>query len=396
MSTDGGYTDFLSDGVGGGDDNASNSQSTTSSVGSNNSSNKDKPLQLPRVGWGSDDDNEDENGISNSVNSNGVVELPSINNNNQNHNKEAGVIIRSSTRNHTEGGDSLPPIPEERSMHGGIWSDYCYPEYYDYDRRKYRRCGPYFKQRLLAVIFILGIGAFIGYRLGTGGRAADIHKELPEQQTDSDNIDQQQKFDHPTIEQLPPGMDIYQFIIDTLDPQMFDASSDTTQSSWDGSFFHSFEFCGKNYARVPCPYVAYCPLGPGQVPLGGVKNDYFGQSWAPIYKHTNDDPPRDEIDWVQLGNDGTCELYSKLNDGKQPAWANKPGGDDEEGIARHLMCCLENYHEDTFIETAIAEYYNPDNESSKKNSEYYAPITYIDRPPSVEEDEASKPIPIIR
>ena len=82
MSTDGGHTDFLSDGVGGGDDNASNdSQSTTSSVGSNNSS-KDKPIQLPRVGWGTDDDNEDENGSSNSVNSTGV-ELPSINNNNQ-------------------------------------------------------------------------------------------------------------------------------------------------------------------------------------------------------------------------------------------------------------------------------------------------------------------------
>ena len=394
MSTEGGcYTDFLSDGGGGGDDNASNdSQSTSSSVGSNNSSNRDKPMQLPRVGWGTDDDNEDENGSSNSVNNSTGVELPSINNNNQHQNKEKGVIIRSSTRNHTEGGDSLPPIPEERSMHGGIWSDYCYPDYYDYDRRKYRRCGPYFKRRLLAIILILGIGAFIGYRLGTGGAAADTpHKQLPEQQTDSDNNDEQ-KFDYPTKEQLPPGMDIYHVIIDTLDPQMFDASSDT-QSSWDGSFFHAFEFCGKNYARVPCPYVAYCPLGPGQKPLGGTKNDYFGQSWAPIYKHTNDDPPRDEIDWVQLGNDGTCELYSKLNDGKQPSWANTPGGDDEEGIARHLLCCLENYHEDTFIETAVAAYYNTDNKSSKKDSDYYTP-TYIDRPPSIEEDEASKPMPM--
>ena len=235
-----GYKDFLSDGGGGGDDNASNdSQSTTSSVGSNNSS-KDKPMmQLPRVGWGTDDDNEDENGSSNSVNSTGV-ELPSINNNNQHQNKEKGVIIRSSTRNHTEGGESLPPIPEERSMHGGIWSDYCYPDYYDYDRRKYRRCGPYFKQRLLAIILILGIGAFIGYRLGTGRAADTPHKQLPEQQTDSDNNDEQ-KYDYPTKEQLPPGMDIYHVIIDTLDPQMFDASSDT-QSSWDGSFFHSFEF----------------------------------------------------------------------------------------------------------------------------------------------------------
>ena len=57
------------------------------------------------------------------------------------------------------------------------------------------------------------------------------------------------------------------------------------------------------------------------------------------------------------------------------------------------MCCLENYHEDTFLETAVANYYNTDNKSSKKDSEYYAP-TYIDRPPSIEEDEASKPIPM--
>ena len=117
------------------------------------------------------------------------------------------------------------------------------------------------------------------------------------------------------------------------------------------------------------PYIAYCPLGPGNAPLGGVKIDMEmekGGSWAPIFNGRGDE----QHDWVQLGSEGTCELYSRLYH-EPPPWGNEAGTHDEE-IARHVMCCLE---------TVDGAYRGDEGKGLPSNDP-----DWIDRPPKVEED----------
>ena len=347
-----------------------------------------RPLQLPRVGWGTDDD-DDHDGDASSTNTPNSTEIPSMKNDDD---ADRGIVLRAMSRN-SEG--ELAPIPEDLSMHG------TFPDYYsdmfgcyDYDERKkykYRRCGPKFKQRLLAVVLIV-FAAIIGSKVsskiggkqkqqlplnqqpGSTGGSSDSSSNAGDVSVQNSN-DQYEYPDNP----YPPGVDVYQVIVDTLDPMMFD---DTTEE-WDGTFFHAFEFCGATYSRVPCPYIAYCPMGPGKAPLGGTKID-VNDSWAPIFKHSRD-PPVDQADWVQLGSEGTCELYSKQHNGEQPPWVNSAGGDEAKGITRHVMCCLESMDQ---VNGPSAE------EVKDKWKVQSSDPDLINRPPSLEEDEVQKPIPI--
>ena len=373
---------FNGDLLGGDDFSAGGGTSSQdSSVSGEESNQRQQPqvLQLPRVGWGTDDGGGDD-GDCNTNNNN--MELPSINNNSQDDNS---VSKRALSRNSDI---DLAPIPEDMSMHGGAWPDYLYPDIldYDYDRRKYkyRRCGPNFKRRLCVVLVIV-FAAIIGSRVKIGEKPtkqqqlvvpSDSDQQKQNNVGSSNNKDKQ--YEYPDMDNqpgVPEGVDVYQVIVDTLDPMVFDDST-TNVDDWDGSFFHAFECCGKNYNRIPCPYIAYCPLGPGKAPFGGTRID-SGESWAPIYKHQRN-PPNDMIDWVALGSDNTCELYSKRHDGEQPSWANEAGADEAEGIKRHLMCCLETTVADV-VENAQPEPQDDPN--------------YIDRPPSLEEDEMMLPIP---
>mmetsp|Transcript_24249 Transcript_24249/g.52304 ORF Transcript_24249/g.52304 Transcript_24249/m.52304 type:complete len:371 (-) Transcript_24249:186-1298(-) len=323
-----------------------------------------RPLQLPRVGWGTDDNDED--GAYNNTQdpTDADVPIPAMK-----HDEDDGVSLRAMSRN-SEG--ELAPIPEDISMHG-TWPDY-YPDMlgcYNDDRHKYkyRRCAPNFKQRLCTVILIV-FAAIIGSKVSSkiGG---EQKQHLP-QPSNSDNtangsgnvenVEINGKYRPVDANGQHPDADAYQVIVDTLNPMMFDDSNEL----WDGTFFHAFEFCGRTYARVPCPYIAYCPLGPGKAPLGGTKIDFNG-SWAPI-----DDA--EQADWVQLGRDGTCDLYSK-KDGNPPSWGNIATKDAPPGITRHVMCCLE----------AV--------DGGGKTFPLNDP-DIIDRPPSLEEDEVEKTIPM--
>ena len=357
-----------------------------------------RPLQLPRVGWGDDGDNENDNDSDSTGSGNNHEQSP--NNNSMAPDAivshvpaESGIIQRPLSRTSEA---ELASIPEDMSMHG-TWPDYypdifgsCYD--YDEDRKKYayNRWGPHFKQRCCALVLIL-ICAVIGSRVFSNMMAgkpnAQHHNNLP-QSSDSDidldigsksspspqHADAKEESDKNQNE--PTDEDIYQVVVDTMDPIMLD----DTFSEWDGTYFHAYEFCGTKYSRVPCPYIAYCPLGPGHAPLGGTKIEHGG-SWAPIL---NEHRESDWVpDWVQLGRGNhTCELYSEINKGSEPPWGNVVGGGDagsqQEDISRHVMCCRETVGGEYSGEVEVMNN-NPD---------------LINRPPALEEDEMAKPIPI--
>mmetsp|Transcript_18346 Transcript_18346/g.33587 ORF Transcript_18346/g.33587 Transcript_18346/m.33587 type:complete len:406 (-) Transcript_18346:184-1401(-) len=329
-----------------------------------------RPLQLPRVGWGTDDDEDDTNIAQHPTDT--QVSIPETK-----HDDIDGVVLRALSRN-SEG--ELAPIPENMSMHG-TWPDY-YPDLlgcYDYDndrkKHKYRRCGPNFTRRLCAV-FLIAFAAVIGSTVTSNMAGKQPLPISPNSDSDAApvNLGDPNSTHQPDLKyQHPPDvdLDLYQAIVDTFQPIMFD---DSTQ--WDGTFFHAFEFCGAVYNRIPCPYIAYCPLGPGNAPLGGTKNNMNG-SWAPIFdSHGRNDPKHP--DWVQLGSDGTCDLYSNQYD-HPPPWGNIARGDDATSISRHVMCCLES----------VDGTYRGEEARGPSSDPYF-----LDRPPSLEEDELEKPIPV--
>ena len=97
-----------------------------------------RPLQLPKIGWGDDDEPE------------GNVITPQQHPAFGQDESDGGVVLRALSRD-SEG--DLMPIPEDVSIHGA-WPDY-YPDLlgcYDYDderkKYRYRRCGPNFQQRM--------------------------------------------------------------------------------------------------------------------------------------------------------------------------------------------------------------------------------------------------------
>lgn len=59
---------------------------------------------------------------------------------------------------------------------------------------------------------------------------------------------------------------------------------------WQGqTYLEALQFCATQNSRVPCPYLAYCPVGTANHPLGGYKP---GVAWAPIIDAPNA--------WVQV------------------------------------------------------------------------------------------------
>lgn len=77
-----------------------------------------------------------------------------------------------------------------------------------------------------------------------------------------------------------------------------------------------------------CPYEAYCPDGPGQPPLDGVKGMEDVKVWAPV---ADEDLTFMET-WVGVGPENTCQLLVK---GQRPEEVQS-GNEDSVG---HVMCC---------------------------------------------------------
>lgn len=110
----------------------------------------------------------------------------------------------------------------------------------------------------------------------------------------------------------------------------------------------AIEFC---YAQVnsmiPCPYEAYCPGGPHNVPAGGYKgDDHEGLQWVPIFDSQNA--------WVLVSpNDGnSCVAYDEVF-GMAPVWGEN-GVNEQQ--TRYVMCCsMSAFETPSSNETAVDE-----------------------------------------
>lgn len=86
-------------------------------------------------------------------------------------------------------------------------------------------------------------------------------------------------------------------------------------------------FCAERGSYIPCPYEAYCPLGPGKHVVGGMKST---QTIVPMIDIPNG--------WVSVGPDNTCMPYNAYNP-YPPKWGLDGLGNEE--ITRLIMCCRE-------------------------------------------------------
>ncbi|KAL7551080.1 hypothetical protein ACHAWF_014278 [Thalassiosira exigua] len=127
------------------------------------------------------------------------------------------------------------------------------------------------------------------------------------------------------------------------DPLWYDRSAGYDAATYEGALL----FCARKGLRIPCPYEAYCPDGPGTAPFGGYKNEPLG-SWAAVVD--------DENGWVQVSEGkvgheygdlekregGGCMMHNFLHDAS-PEWGEN--GENEEQT-RHVLCCLSSTDED--------------------------------------------------
>ena len=129
----------------------------------------------------------------------------------------------------------------------------------------------------------------------------------------------------PPPTQPPTFSDVhyYEVMAESYHPKWFDRDS-----GWEGStYLEGLNFCARQNSMIPCPYLAYCPVGRRGIPLGDVKHD--GVSWAPVIDSPNA--------WVQVGEEDTCTLYTDLFS-SPPAWGLSGSAKD---LTSDIMCCLE-------------------------------------------------------
>jgi len=105
-------------------------------------------------------------------------------------------------------------------------------------------------------------------------------------------------------------------------------------SGWDGrTYTDAFKFCAEHDSSVPCPYEAYCPLGPNEhvVGIDSIKRHGIGAvGYAPIVDVPNG--------WVSIGTEQTCVPYNAFNP-YPPEWGMTGRGNEE--MTRFIMCCHE-------------------------------------------------------
>ena len=156
-------------------------------------------------------------------------------------------------------------------MHGP-WPEFCLYDY-DLDRKKayrYRMCGRF----NVKIVILLGCSLLL---LVVVVRMASHH----DGHTASNSHGAKKKL---TREQASA----YELVATTFQPIWYDR-----KRGWNGTaYLQSYEFCATvetspSEKRVPCPYVAYCPLGAGYAPSGGVKGEESGVQWAPVLDSEN-------------------------------------------------------------------------------------------------------------
>lgn len=216
------------------------------------------PLQLPKVGW---DDDEDSNN-NNAIHPDPPVHEAPIPPSKSKKDRTNSTQFRSATRSELE----LQPIPEDTSMHGP-WPDFCTYYDYDYDRKKayrYRMCGRMTMRSGLLLVTCAVLLIAVMVRVGSTSRT-----DVPIVGGDVSRV-------KITKEEAQ----LYESVATSFHPLWFDRST-----GWNGTaYLQAGDFCSEQEMRLPCPYVAYCPLGAGYAPSGGVRE---GLGWAPISDHEN-------------------------------------------------------------------------------------------------------------
>merc|ERR1712029_801417 len=137
----------------------------------------------------------------------------------------------------------------------------------------------------------------------------------------------------PELQAVPGGedTDFESEVIKTLKPEWLGESD-----GWDGGSHDDAEvFCTNRGGRNLCPYVAYCPHGPGQPVSRGHSTDFSkeGVQWSPVFGQDNH--------WVLVGEKNgnratTCFTHVDL-EGGPPDWGLST---ENSEMKRHVMCCL--------------------------------------------------------
>ena len=116
---------------------------------------------------------------------------------------------------------------------------------------------------------------------------------------------------------------------------------------WSGtSYEQAVKFCEDAGDMSLCRYEAYCPTGPDQPPLGGVRDEDMG-SFAPISDTDGE--------WIFISTINSCHNYMDVY-GEEPEWSS--GGKEEltrcvicylsflQSVLimfhRHVMCCIHS------------------------------------------------------
>ena len=113
--------------------------------------------------------------------------------------------------------------------------------------------------------------------------------------------------------------------------QTFTPVQHTREQGWTGqTYLDAVEFCGNHDGLSLCPYAAICPMGPGEEPLGGYRDEPNG-SWIPILESTGEGN-----EWVNVAEKDTCIQYTGIYP-TNPVWGVT--GEDNEDMTRHITCC---------------------------------------------------------
>jgi hypothetical protein len=255
-------------------------------------------------------------------------------------------------------------------------------EYYDYDadRKKLYRYRMFRTKNnmvymcglgvVLALVVIAGIS--ISKSKGQENRTPTTATVLREEDAPKSVKDLLANIDTSYMPTDPNLKELYLAATAMFQPVWYD------RSTWKGqAYLAAYQFCNsQNDKMQPCPYMAICPAGAGNVPLGGAKKASGGNvAWVPIKNEPNE--------WVQVSlSDGKqgeiCQLYSTTH-GDAPHWGLT--GEDNEELTQNIVCCLideEIMLEEPEVFTNIVDEANEDFGSD-----------LLDRPPSLEEDEVN-------
>ena len=121
-------------------------------------------------------------------------------------------------------------------------------------------------------------------------------------------------------------------LLGTFTPRWFSVTDGWNSGSHDDAiaFCEQHDGIHHNGKKMElCPYVAYCPEGPGTQPIRGHNIDINeeGQQWAPLYGNENH--------WVSIAGEKTCLSHWEVKR-EDPSWGLDASNPE---LKKHVLCC---------------------------------------------------------